>query len=67
MVSTLALIQSGVLDAIERRGYDVFSGPPIDLTTSQKLRRLPLAWRLARCRHDQPLPMRAFGALEMSE
>ena len=61
MVSTLALIQSGILDAIERRGYDIFSGPLIDLTTSQKLRRLPLAWRLARRRHDRPLPVKAFG------
>ena len=41
--------QSGLLDAIERRGYDVFSQRPA-LTAGQKLRRLPHAWRLARRR-----------------
>jgi phytoene synthase len=36
-----------LLDAMDRQGYDVFSRPPA-LTLGQKLRALPLAWRLAR-------------------
>jgi len=36
-----------LLDAIKRQGYDVFSKPPV-LTRAQRLRALPLAWRLAR-------------------
>ena len=46
-VSALAAISSGVLGAIERQGLDVFSRRP-NLTTGQKLRRLPLAWSLSR-------------------
>jgi phytoene synthase len=62
MVSMLALAHSGILDAIERGGYDVF-GRRAELTTGQKFRRLPAAWRLARRRHDQRLPGRVFGRL----
>jgi phytoene synthase len=62
MVSTLALAHGGILDAIERGGYDVF-GRRVELTTAQNLRRLPAAWRLARRRHDQRLPGRVFGRL----
>lgn len=41
----------GRLDVIERRGYDVFSRPPT-LSRGQKVRALPLAWRLARREPD---------------
>jgi phytoene synthase len=53
--SVMTVVSSGVLDAIERARYDVFSRR-IGLTTGQKLRRLPGAWRLARRRADRPLP-----------
>ena len=53
--STLAMVSSGVLDAIERQGYDVFSRRA-SLTTGQKLRRLPMAWRVARRGPDAALP-----------
>jgi phytoene synthase len=58
--STVALRFNGILDAIERQGYDVFTRRA-GLTTAQKFRRLPSAWRLARRKHDQPLPARVFG------
>ena len=45
--STLLAWESGVLDVIERHGYDVFRSPPA-LRQGQKLRRLALAWRLSR-------------------
>lgn len=53
--SAMAVIYSGILDAIERQDYDVFS-KRAHLTTAQKFRRLPAAWRLARRESDQPLP-----------
>jgi phytoene synthase len=53
--ATMAVGHSAILDAIERRGYDVFSGRAA-LSTAQHLRRLPLAWRLARRRPDARLP-----------
>jgi phytoene synthase len=53
--STLAASYSGILDAIERQNYDVFARRP-ELTTAQKLRRLPLAWGLSRRRPDHRLP-----------
>ena len=53
--ATMATVHSGVLDAIERQQYDVFARRA-RLTTPQKLRRLPLAWRLARRGSDEPLP-----------
>ncbi len=53
--STMAVIYSGILDAIERQDYDVFS-KRAHLSTAQKFRRLPTAWRLARREADQPLP-----------
>lgn len=58
--SSMAAIYSGILDAIERRGYDVFSGRA-HLTFGQKLRRIPRAWSLAKRQHDQPLPRGAFA------
>lgn len=53
--SALAVTRAGILDAIERQEYDVFT-KRIRLTTGQKFRRLPAAWRLARREHDRPLP-----------
>jgi phytoene synthase len=58
--SAMAVIYSGILEAIERQRYDVFSSRA-HLTTAQKFRRLPGAWRLARRSHRQPLPPRIFG------
>jgi 15-cis-phytoene synthase len=58
-VSAIATIYSGILTAIERNGYDVFRRRA-DLTTAQKFRRLPQAWRLAKRRNDEPLPARVF-------
>jgi len=53
-VSALATGSAGVLDAIERQGYNVFARRPA-LTTAQKLRRLPMAWTLARRRPGERL------------
>jgi phytoene synthase len=53
--SAIAVAYAGILDAIERRGYDVFSRRA-RLTTGQYLRRLPLAWRLSRRREGEALP-----------
>ena len=53
--SAMAVIYSGILSAIERRGYDVFSGRA-HLTAAGKLRRVPAAWRLARRGHEEPVP-----------
>jgi 15-cis-phytoene synthase len=53
--SAMAVIYCGILSAIERQDYDVFSRRA-HLSTPQKFRRLPSAWRLARRQHDQPLP-----------
>ena len=61
--ATVIALRSGVLDAIERHGYDVFSRRAA-LGRGQKLRRLPLAWRLARRRPGSRLPagLRPHGA-----
>jgi phytoene synthase len=64
MVSLLAVTRAGILDAIERRGFDVLGGRRVELSTAQMLRRLPAAWRLARRMHDRPLPARLFGVTE---
>jgi phytoene synthase len=61
--ATLAAWSAGVLDAIERGGYDVLTRRVL-LTRGQKLRRLPLAWRLARRRADAGLPA-AFPVAEV--
>jgi phytoene synthase len=53
--SAMAVIYSGILDAIERQDYDVFA-QRAHLTTPQKFRRLPAAWRLARRESGEPLP-----------
>jgi phytoene synthase len=58
--STMAVVYAGILDAIERQRYDVFARRA-RLTTPRKLRRLPLAWRLARRTPGEPLPD-VFGA-----
>jgi phytoene synthase len=52
--ATVVALSTGVLDAIERQGYDVFTRPP-RLAAAQKFRRLALAWRLARRRPESPL------------
>jgi phytoene synthase len=44
--SAMALIYSGILDAIESQAYDVFSRRA-RLNLLQKLLRLPRAWKLA--------------------
>ena len=54
-VSAVIVISSGLLRAIERRNYDVLAGPPV-AQTSDTLRRLPAAWRLARRRDGEPMP-----------
>ncbi len=53
--AAMGVIYSGILDAIERQGYDVYSHRA-SLDFGQKVRRLPLAWRLARRRPDMPMP-----------
>jgi phytoene synthase len=53
--SAMAVVYSGILDAIERQNYDVFRRRA-HLTTGQKLRRLPASWRLARREDGEPLP-----------
>ena len=53
--SAMAVIYSGILDAIERQDYDVFAKRG-HLTTPQKFRRLPAAWRLARREPGESLP-----------
>lgn len=57
--SSMAVIYSGILRAIERQEYDVFARRA-HLTTPQKFRRLPAAWRLARRGPDEPLPPGIF-------
>ena len=55
-VSSVMALGLGVLLAIERHGHDLFARPP-QLTKRQKLRQLPLAWRLSRqgLRHAVPV------------
>jgi phytoene synthase len=57
--SVISTLSSGILAAIERQNYDVFSKPPA-LTTLQKFRRLAPAWRLARRIAIEPVP-NVFG------
>lgn len=47
--STIAVLYSGLLRAIERRHHDVFSGD-VKLNAAQRARRIIDAWRLARGR-----------------
>lgn len=53
--SAMAVIYAGILDAIERQDYDVFSRRA-HLTFAQKMARLPAARRLARRRAGEPIP-----------
>jgi phytoene/squalene synthetase len=55
MVSSLVANAAGLLDAIERRGCDVFTRPPA-LSAGQKIRRLPVAWSLSRRRAGERMP-----------
>jgi phytoene synthase len=45
--AAMAVLYSGLLRGIERRGYDVFSGE-VKLSAGQRMRRMVDAWRLAR-------------------
>lgn len=54
--ASLAAVQSGLLNTIERRNYDVFS-THAKMSAGQKLRRFPAAWRLARRQADEPMPI----------
>lgn len=53
--STMAVIYAGILDAIESQKYDVFSRRA-SLNFGQKLRRIPMAYRLARRGADESVP-----------
>jgi 15-cis-phytoene synthase len=53
-VSAILALHCGVLDAIERQGYDVLTRRPT-LTKGQRLRRLATAWRMARQRPRRPV------------
>jgi phytoene/squalene synthetase len=62
--SAMAVIYAGILGAIERQGYDVFTRRA-HLSLWQKFARIPDARRLARRRRDRPLPA-VFGPVEES-
>jgi phytoene synthase len=53
--SVFVAMHSGILDEIERRGYDVFSRPA-QLSAAQKIRRIPVAWKLARRQAGEAMP-----------
>ncbi|HEX8911159.1 MAG TPA: phytoene/squalene synthase family protein [Humisphaera sp.] len=53
--SAMAVIYAGILGAIERRGYDVYTGRA-HLTAGEKVRRLPAAWRLSKREAGEPVP-----------
>jgi phytoene synthase len=53
--AAMAVIYAGILGAIEKQNYDVFSRRAA-LGTVQKLARLPRAWRLSRRTDGQALP-----------
>ncbi|MCS7034120.1 MAG: phytoene/squalene synthase family protein [Phycisphaerae bacterium] len=53
--SAMAVIYAGILRAIERQDYDVFSRRA-RLSLLQKFARIPAARRLARRREGQPIP-----------
>ena len=53
--SAMAVIYSGILDAIEAQRYDVFT-KRAHLATAQKIARIPRAWRLAKRLSTEPMP-----------
>lgn len=57
--SAMGVIYGGILGAIERQGYDVYTRRA-HLTTFQKVKRLPVAWRLARREGNTPVPAGVF-------
>ena len=57
--AAVAVIHAGILDEIERQGFDVFSRR-VKLSTAEKLARFPRAWRLARLRDGESVPARIF-------
>lgn len=58
--ATVLTWHRGLLDVIERRGFDVFSRSPT-LTKAERLRLLPAAWRLARRPPDATTPAPPSG------
>jgi phytoene synthase len=54
--ATFVAMQTAVLDAIERANFDVFAAD-LRLSTARQLRQLPAAWRLARRRADEAMPI----------
>lgn len=54
--SSMAVIYSGILDAIRRQGYDVYRRRA-HLSAAEKFRRLPAAWSLARRTASQRVPL----------
>ena len=59
MASALTVLHSGILGAIERGGYDVFS-KRAHLSAAEKFRRMAKAWRLSRRPADRAVP-EVFG------
>ena len=55
MAALVTVTHAGLLNAIERRRYDVLARPP-RASRARQLTRLGRAWKLARRRHDQMLP-----------
>jgi phytoene synthase len=53
--SAMAVIYSGILRAIERQGYDIFKRRA-QIRFTEKLARVPRAWRLARREPGEILP-----------
>ncbi|CAN5427388.1 phytoene synthase [soil metagenome] len=54
--SAMAVIYSGIFDAIESQRYDVFTSRA-HLTTAQKIARVPRAWKLAKRLSTEPMPI----------
>jgi len=59
-VSIVAVMHAGILEAVERAGYDVFKGQ-VRLDLSQLAMGLGRALRLARRTPDEPIPHRYFN------
>ena len=49
-------MQSAVLDAIERADHDIFHAD-LRLSAARQVRQLAAAWRLARRRAGEPMPL----------
>ena len=55
VASMFTVLQSGLLGAIERQNFDVFTRRA-QLSTAEQFRRVAPAWQLARRRSDDPAP-----------